>query len=213
MSKTERVPVKKTEEDELKNDNEDFDFDAQKPAEDGLENEFVSGEQKAYEKVAETDKGSVEEDEKKNEDVSEADKLKEQYLLLAADFDNFRKRSKRQMEETKKYANEDILESLIEVVDNLERALNAADETERSGSLMKGVENVHRQFLEKLETYGLKKVVAESGMEFDPKYHEAVICLPLKEGQKEGTICEVFLQGYELNGRLIRPAKVSVSEE
>lgn len=141
------------------------------------------------------------------------EELKNQRLLLAADFDNYRKRSARQMEDTRKFALEKVMLDLLEVVDNLERAIGAA---EKSGApeddpLLSGIRNVHRQFLTVLSGYGLEAVSCDAGGEFDPAVHEAVMNTP--SDKPEGTILNVFKKGYILNGRVVRPAHVNVASE
>lgn len=197
MSKLKKGASKKSGYEKMKNDTE--------PAKDS-ENSEPS---EQLDQIKSTTDSALEEN--LDTSVEELKKLKEQYLLLAADFDNYRKRMNRQMEENTKYANEQILKSLIEVVDNLERALASTDEKE--SSLVTGIENVHRQLLENLSSYGLKKIKSEIDADFDPNYHEAVVCVPVEEGKKPGTINDIFLEGYELNGKIIRPANVSVRED
>lgn len=133
------------------------------------------------------------------------------YLTLAADFENYKKRNQKHMEEVKKFAGEPIMLDMIEVADNFERAIASAEKTASDKeSLMEGVKNTYRQFMTYLEAHGLSKIPAESGMEFDPHLHESVAQIPTAEYPDE-TILEVFKPGYTLNNKVIRPATVTIS--
>jgi len=141
------------------------------------------------------------------------EELKNQRLLLAADFDNFRKRSIRELEDTRKYALEKIMVDLLEVVDNLDRAIAASEKAglREEDPLLSGTRNVQKQFLKILGDYGLEQIATEEGTEFDPNIHEAVMNTP--SDRPEGTILNVFKKGYTLNGRVIRASQVNVASE
>ena len=141
------------------------------------------------------------------------EELKNQRLLLAADFDNFRKRSARELEDTRKYALEKIMVDLLEVVDNLDRAIAASEKAglREEDPLLSGTRNVQKQFLKILGNYGLEQIATEEGTEFDPNIHEAVMNTP--SDRPEGTILNVFKKGYMLNGRVIRASQVNVASE
>ncbi|WNY28740.1 Protein GrpE [Methanimicrococcus stummii] len=135
------------------------------------------------------------------------------YLTLAADFENYKKRNQKHIEEVKKFASEPLMLDMIEVADNFERALASAEkETADKESLMEGVKNTYRQFMTFLENNGLSKIPSNPGTEFDPHLHESVAQIPTAEYPDE-TILEVYKPGYILNTRVIRPATVTVSTE
>jgi len=137
--------------------------------------------------------------------------LTSSYLSLAADFDNFKKRSAKQTEEIKKFAAEPLMKDMIEVADNLERAIASADSGSGDvGSLAEGVKNTYRQFMTLLESHGLSKIPSAPGTEFDPYLHESVSQVPTNEYPDE-TIIDVFKPGYVLHSKVIRPASVVVS--
>lgn len=133
--------------------------------------------------------------------------LKDQLLRLAADFDNFRKRTEREREENKRFAAEGLLSDLLPVVDNLERALAHAGEDD--DPVVAGVRMVSRQFVDVLATNGVKPFDSHH-CPFDPKLHEAVGQMPTAD-QPPGTVVQELQKGYLLHDRLHRPARVIVA--
>lgn len=142
--------------------------------------------------------------------LKENEMLKEQLLRLAADFDNFRKRTARQMEENRKAVLEQVLLDFVEVTDNFDRALKSARTAEDMNSIISGIEQLSRQFFSILQKYGIEKIESEKATEFDPHRHEAVQHIETSE-VPDNTIVDVYKPGYALNSRVIRPAMVSVS--
>ncbi|BDG61431.1 nucleotide exchange factor GrpE [Caldinitratiruptor microaerophilus] len=134
----------------------------------------------------------------------------ERLARVQADYENYRRRAQREREETVQYANLNLLRELLPVLDNLERALTAANaEGATLESLRAGVEMIARQFREVLERAGLVAVAAEPGTAFDPHVHEAVLQV---EGESEvATVVEELQKGYRLGERLVRPALVKVA--
>jgi molecular chaperone GrpE len=130
------------------------------------------------------------------------------YLRLAADFDNYRKRVAREYAEVTQRATERVLGELLPVVDDLERALEAAAEHEEA-KLEEGVRLVHRSLSALLERHGLTEIEADGA--FDPHVHEALLARPA-EGAESGTVVEVVQKGYRLGDRVVRPARVIVAE-
>jgi molecular chaperone GrpE len=136
--------------------------------------------------------------------------LKDQLFRLAADFDNFRKRIVRQMEENRKSVIEQVLLDFVEVTDNFDRALKSARTAEDMHSIVNGIEQLSKQFFSILEKYGLERVECEKGGEFDPHRHEAVQHIETSE-VPDNTIVEVYRPGYALDSKIVRPAMVSVA--
>jgi molecular chaperone GrpE len=130
------------------------------------------------------------------------------YLRLAADFDNYRKRTAREHAELTRRANERLLNELLPVLDDLERALEAAAEHEEA-KLEEGVRLVHRSLLGLVERHGLTEIDTEGA--FDPHVHEALLAQP-GEGAEEGSVLQVLQKGYRLGDKVIRPARVIVAE-
>ncbi|MDD4331342.1 MAG: nucleotide exchange factor GrpE [Methanosarcinaceae archaeon] len=140
----------------------------------------------------------------------ENEKLKEKLFRLAADFDNYKKRSVRQMEDSRKFMLEGVLVEMLEVSDNFERALKSAKNTEDMESVINGIEQLFKQFNSILEKHGLEKIECEKASEFDPHMHEAVQYVETKEFPDQ-TVFEVYKSGYTLNSKVIRPAMVAVA--
>jgi len=130
------------------------------------------------------------------------------YLRLAADFDNYRKRVAREHLELTARANERLVNELLPVLDDLERALEAAAEHEEA-KLEEGVQLVHRSLASLLERHGLKEIATEGA--FDPHVHEALLAQP-GEGAAEGSVLQVLQKGYKLGDKVLRPARVIVAE-
>ena len=150
------------------------------------------------------------------EEVDEAVKLhkevdyKEKYYYLAAEMQNMQRRFDKEKDNLLKYGSEKILRDLLDVVDNFERTLGfiSTDEDEKVKNIAVGIDMINKQFMEALLKHGLKQVDA-LGEVFDPNFHEALAQQPA-EGKKEMEIIQVHQNGYVLNERLIRPAKVVV---
>lgn len=132
--------------------------------------------------------------------------LKDQLLRLAADFENFRKRARREQEELRKYGIDTTVRELLPVLDNLERALkHAADDD----PMAQGVNMVAKQFRDVLERFGVVGFQSV-GQPFDPERHEAMGQAPGGDVEP-GTVLEEMEKGYTLHDRLLRPAKVIVA--
>jgi molecular chaperone GrpE len=131
------------------------------------------------------------------------------YLRLAADFDNYRKRVARDQAELFSRANERLLNELLPVLDDLERALEAASHHEEA-KLEEGVELVHRSLSALLARHGLTEIETEGA--FDPHVHEALLAQPA-DGAEEGAVLQVLQKGYRLGDRVLRPARVIVAKE
>ena len=134
---------------------------------------------------------------------------RDQYLdslrRLKAEFDNFRKRHERERTRILESASEKLVQELLPVLDNLDRAL------ESEGDIREGVQATRGQLADVLANEGLLPV-ASDGQPFDPNVHEAVMGQP-SEDHEEGTVLQTFQRGYLLNGRAIRPAKVVVAKQ
>lgn len=143
----------------------------------------------------------------------EADKAKELWdklLRLQADFDNTRKRLEREKQDFAKFANEGIILELLNVLDDLERAVNLAESKhEDLAAFLKGVEMILAHLYQMLKEYGVKPIEAE-GKIFDPACHEALMQVDDKD-KPEHTVVEELQKGYLLNDRVIRTAKVKVA--
>ncbi|RKX25857.1 MAG: nucleotide exchange factor GrpE [Candidatus Zixiibacteriota bacterium] len=138
------------------------------------------------------------------------EELDDRYLRLAAEFDNYKKRTSRQFEEILKNSNENIIIDLLEVIDNFERALAAASESADYKSLHSGTELIYQSLFDLLKKQGLKPIGAV-GEKFNPSLHEAMMQMESDE-YPEGMVMQEMVKGYTLNGKVIRYAKVIVSK-
>ena len=143
---------------------------------------------------------------------AKADENWDRFLRATADLENYRKRVAREKEELARFTAERIVAALLPVLDNLERALAAAEEhTEKPEAILEGLTQVQAQFRRTLEESGLKEIVASTGHSFDPNLHEAVGHVEHAD-HPEGTVIDQLQRGYKLADRLLRPARVIVSK-
>ena len=140
---------------------------------------------------------------------AEYDKLNNQYIRLAADFDNYRKRQAQERESLLKYGAEDTLKKLIDVLDNFDRGEKAIADVEDCEKVKESFNLVHKQLTDALSKVGLE-VIQCMGEEFDPNFHEAVMQTPTSE-HPEHTIIAELQKGYKLGDRVLRPALVNVA--
>jgi molecular chaperone GrpE len=140
---------------------------------------------------------------------SEVARLRDQLLRTLADFDNFRKRSRREISDAERIAREELLRELLPVFDNLERANQHAVGSTDIQSLAGGIQIVMRQFIDTLAKLGVERV-ATVGQPFDPAVHEAVQQVESAD-LPPGSIAQELLAGYHVGERLIRPAMVVVA--
>ena len=143
---------------------------------------------------------------------AEIEEKEQKYVRMAADFDNFRKRTLKDREEAHKYGHQNLVKDLLPSVDNLERAIAHAEKSEEGdvGGLLEGVELVARELAATLEKHGVTPVDPQ-GEPFDPALHEAMAQAP-DASVPPNTVTEVFQRGYVLRTRLLRPARVVVSK-
>jgi molecular chaperone GrpE len=127
-------------------------------------------------------------------------------LRLAADFENYKKRAARERQEYVALANERLIAELLPILDDLERALSAAEQHEE-GQLEEGVELVHRSLAGLLKRHGVQPISTEG--KFDPHVHEALLSQPSEA--EEGSVIDVVQKGYKLGDRVVRPARVVVA--
>lgn len=155
----------------------------------------------------------IDQQESKSTAKKEEIDYKSKFFYLAAEVENMRKRFEREKEGIVKFGTEKVLSSLVPIIDNLDRTIEATqkEQDEKIKNLRTGVEMIRHQFLHVLEGAGLKQM-SDKGKAFDPNFHEALMQEESAD-QPEGTILKEFEKGYLLNGRLLRAAKVVVANK
>ncbi|GAB1468466.1 nucleotide exchange factor GrpE [Candidatus Cloacimonadota bacterium] len=133
---------------------------------------------------------------------------KDKYMRNMAEFENFRKRSNQEKADWIRMATQKFAMEICDVADNFERALLQASEQELLNSFGKGVVLIEKQLRQALEKEGVKKIEA-LGEEFDPAYHDALAHIP--SDYEENTVAAIIQNGYTMNDKLLRPARVAVS--
>ncbi len=133
----------------------------------------------------------------------------ERFIRLAAEFDNYKKRTAREFESIIRRANERLLRELVEIVDNFERALNVEAADDESQAYRKGVELIYNQLSSLLSKEGIS-AIESVGKPFDPAYHEAVMQVASDE-YDEGVVAQEIQKGYKIDGKVLRHARVIVS--
>ncbi|CDE60773.1 protein GrpE [Fusobacterium sp. CAG:439] len=161
----------------------------------------------------EASENTEENSEKNNSELDELQKkydtLNQQYLRLAADFDNYRKRQEHEREELLKFGTENALKKMIEVLDNFERGKKALENVEDCRTVKDSFDLVHKQVVEALTKLGLE-VIETEGKEFDPNFHDAVMQTPTSD-KPEHTIINELQKGYKMGDKVLRPALVNVA--
>ena len=136
------------------------------------------------------------------------------YRGAASEFDESRARLRREIAKDLERGRREILADLLDVVDNLDRAVDAARAStggDALGALIQGVDIVRRQFLSKLEGFGVRRIESE-GQPFDPSLHEAISAVPASDAAPDGTIVGVIRHGYRIGEDVLRPASVAVAK-
>ena len=136
---------------------------------------------------------------------------KDRYLRLAAEFDNYRKRTLKEKAELIKNGGEKTLTAILPVLDDFERALKNMEATEETRAMKEGVELIFNKFNKVLEQEGLQKIETE-GQAFDVDFHEAIALIPAPSEDLKGKILDCVQTGYKLNDKVIRHAKVAVAQ-
>lgn len=155
-------------------------------------------EKKAEKKVEKTDKEIIAE-------------LNDKYLRLAAEFDNYRKRTLKERMDLMKSAGEDILINIIPVMDDFERGLEVIDKAKEISAVKEGVQLIYNKFKDFLKQRGVKEIEAKE-KDFDTDLHEAITKIPAPDKKLKGKVVDVVEKGYYLNEKVIRFSKVVIGE-
>lgn len=147
--------------------------------------------------------------------VAEKDRQIQEYIAkyrqASQEFEDSRLRLRREISKEIERGRREILADLLEVVDNLDRAIDSARQAASPEALLQGVEMVRRQFLSKLEGLGVKRIEAEQ-QPFDPALHEAISTVPAPSPDRDGMVVGVIRHGYRIGEDVLRPASVAVAK-
>ena len=139
----------------------------------------------------------------------EAEKWKDKYIRLAAEFDNYKKRTLKEKSELILNGSEKTISTILPILDDFERAL--ADKTEDPKTIKEGFDLIFKKFLKALETLGVNKIETDD-TDFNVDYHEAIAMVPGIGDDKKGKVIDCVQTGYKLNDKVIRHAKVAVGQ-
>lgn len=134
------------------------------------------------------------------------------YRQAASEFEEARLRLKREISKDVERGRREIVADLLDVLDNLDRAIDATRSGASAEALLQGVELVRRQFLAKLEGVGVRAIEIASGAAFDPALHEAVTVVPTADAAQDGRVVGVIRRGYRVGDDVLRPASVAVGK-
>lgn len=147
-----------------------------------------------------------------SEELAKARQQINDYKLLIADFENARRRLTQDAERQRKYAHEPLVKDLLAALDNLDRAIEAAQKAGDTGPLVQGVVATSHMILDVLKRHGVHKMTVAAGSVFDPNLHQAVAQQPTND-YEPGQVTQVLQHGFTLHDRVIRPASVVVASE
>lgn len=186
------------------NEEEEVILTNEQPAEESTETEAPATEEDVLDEQGELEKKLAEAAEK-------ISILEDKYLRQAAEFDNYRKRTLKEKAEIIKNGGERVIESILPVLDDFERALSTMQKNEEAAIYLTAVELIYSKFVKILEQNGLKKIEAKD-QAFDTDYHEAIAMVPTPDESLKGKVLDCVQTGYTLNDKVIRHAKVAVGE-
>lgn len=139
------------------------------------------------------------------------EKEKKEYLFLAADFDNYRKRTLKEKAEIIKNGGENVLKGLLPIVDDFERGLKASENSEDAKTIIEGMTLIYSKLVKYLESMGVKEMQS-TGSDFNPDLHEAIAQVPAPADDLKGKVLDTVQKGYMINDKVLRHAKVAVAQ-
>lgn len=142
----------------------------------------------------------------------EFDQLNDRHLRLAAEFNNYRRRTEQERADLRSRAQAELLGRVLDVLDDLERVAGLDLESATVEAIMEGIDLVERKFLHALQEAGVD-VIDPSEEAFDPERMEAILRVPTEDGALDDRVAQVFQKGYAMKGVLVRPARVSVFKQ
>lgn len=178
-------------------------------------NENIGTENENVQENAEQENVELTAEEKLQKELDEANEkivtLEDKFLRQVAEFDNYRKRTIKEKAELVKNGGERVMEAILPVLDDFERALSNLSKDENATEILTGVELIYNKFVGILKQNGLQKIETE-GAEFNTDFHEAIALVPTPDENLKGKVLDCVQAGYTLNDKVIRHAKVAVGE-
>lgn len=142
---------------------------------------------------------------------TELEEQKDKYLRLAAEFDNFRRRTRKEKDELTKNGGEKTISTILPIIDDMERAIENAQKTDNIQAVIEGLDLIYQKFLKILAQEGLERMEPK-GESFDTDFHEAIALVPAADEEQKGKVLDCVQTGYKLNEKVIRHAKVVVAQ-
>lgn len=167
----------------------------------------------SQEEITNTENTNPENTEILAEELSLEDQLaqqKDQYIRLFAEFENYKRRTQKEKLDFAQYANQNMMVSMLAILDDFERALKELAKSEENNDQMKGVELIYNKFKNTLVEKGLKTIEVKAGDDFSVDFHEAITQIPAPTEDLKGKIVDVIETGYQLHDKVIRFAKVVI---
>jgi molecular chaperone GrpE len=180
-----------------------------------IENQEEIPEEVSEENQPESETGEKPESDKKTPEekllIEKLAEMQDKYLRLSAEFDNYRKRTLREKMEISKYAGEEMLNEILPLMDDFERALSHIVTATDSSGIKEGLDLIYVKFSDFLKQHGVKEIESLN-TSFNVDLHDAVAKIPVAEEDKKGKIVEVVLKGYYLQDKVLRHSKVVIGE-
>lgn len=142
---------------------------------------------------------------------NEVEKQKKEYLFLAAEFDNYRKRTLKEKAEIIKNGGENVLKGLLPILDDFERGIKAAESDSNAEAMLEGMKLIYNKLVKYMESFGVKEMVS-TGEPFDSDLHEAIAQVPAPAEDMKGKVLDTVQKGYMINDKVLRHAKVAVAQ-
>ena len=179
--------------------------------EEAVKQEKAQEQPEEQEAAEETEAEEKEEPKKEPTTEEKLAELQDRYLRLSAEYDNFRKRTLKEKIDLQKSANENLLDALLPVADDFDRAMQSVDEAKDIEAVKEGMKLISGKFMAFLNQQGVKEIEA-SNKEFDTDLHEAITKIPAPSKKLKGKVVDVIQKGYFLNDKVLRFSKVVIGE-
>lgn len=176
-----------------------------------IDNEETAQEQDSQEEAAQEEAAEPTPEERIAQLEATIEKEKKEYLFLMADFENYRRRTLQEKQDLIKNGGQKVLEGILPVVDDIERAIDAINQGGDLDSLKEGVDLIHNKLISYLKSNNVE-AIESTGELFDTDVHEAVTTFPAPSEDQKGRVIDTVLKGYKLNDKVLRHAKVVVGQ-